>query len=449
MSITKLIYLKHACHICQKEFKTPFSLRRHVSSLHSKSLRPKDSDGCYSLDGAIITNVKTQEAIPHYACPSCWTYHSDFEWMKKHISSHEIQNNTAGIPIETKKDTYIFRDASTPLHPPKRPKITGENISTLSPIINIVNSSNVHLSTEQKNLARQNIIDQVNMTSLKEYPTAFNMLKQALNVALEELPHFLWTYTMPNDTTDYDKTLSKIVKFVLTDFSSKCHRNPYYQPKYERTYWIDRVVPILQCFGDHSQLLGFQWCEIPLEEHAEFTIDPNSWMRTATVKYHDGLGYDLNGHGRLIMEGSSRSITKEDIEHTQGDTVKALYASIEILNSFVRRHAAASFLSLCSIVSFSLQCVCTTITLSTTSMDYNKIGGYIQTEVRYADVPNTFDSRASWMEVFELLAYMFTSLREQKKILETIKKESSGLVHVNDIDRGLHVLAEVNDLSPS
>lgn len=208
-------------------------------------------------------------------------------------------------------------------------------------------------------------------------------------------------------------------------------------------------MPILQCFGDHSQSFGFQWCEIPTEEHVEFTIDPNSWMRTATVKCHDGLDYDMDGHGRLIMEGSSRSITKEDIEHTQGGTVKALYASIEILNSFVRHHAAVSFLSLCSVVSFSLQCICTTITLSTTSMDYNKIGGYIQTEVRYADVPNTFDNRASWMEVFELLAYMFTSLREQQSILETVEKESSGLVHVGDIYRGLHVLAEVSDFPPS
>jgi hypothetical protein len=150
-------------------------------------------------------------------------------------------------------------------------------------------------------------------------------------------------------------------------------------------------------------------------------------MRTATVKYHDGLGYDMNGYSRLIMEGSSRNITKENIDHTQEDTVKALYSSIEILNAFVRRHAAALFSSLCTVLSFSLQCVCTTITLSTTKMDYTNIGGYIQTEVRHADVPNTFNNRVSWMEVFELVAYLFTSLREQETIMQTIKKENSGL----------------------
>lgn len=286
------------------------------------------------------------------------------------------------------------------------------------------------------------------MVSLKQYPTAYSMLKQALDVELPSLPHFLWAFAQPDDIMVHDATLVKIVEFILTDFCSECHRNAFYQPKHERTHWIDRVVPIFQCFGDHSQLLGFQWCEIPTEEHVEFTIDPNSWMRTATIKYHDGLGYDINGRGRLVMEALSSSIAKEDAEHTQGDTVKALYASIELLNSFVRRHAAASFSNLCSVVSFSLQCVCTTITLSTMNMDYNNIGGYIQTEVCYTDVPYTFNNRTSWMEAFEVVAYLFTSFREPLTILKTIKKESSGLVLVKDIDRGLRVLVEVNDLPP-
>ncbi|KAI8997275.1 hypothetical protein BDB01DRAFT_770524 [Pilobolus umbonatus] len=30
------------------------------------------------------------------------------------------------------------------------------------------------------------------------------------------------------------------------------------------------------------------------------------------------IGHDINGYGRLIMEGLSNSITKENIKHTQG-----------------------------------------------------------------------------------------------------------------------------------
>ncbi|CEP13584.1 hypothetical protein [Parasitella parasitica] len=148
------------------------------------------------------------------------------------------------------------------------------------------------------------------------------------------------------------------------------------------------------------------------------------------------------------MEGSSSSITKKNIHHTLEYTVKALYSSIEILNAFVRRHAAASTSSLCTVLSFSLQCLCTTITLSTTKMDHTNIGSYIQSKVRHADVPNTFNDRETWMEVFERVAYQFTSLREQETIMQTIKKENSGIVLVKDTDRALHVLEEINDRPP-
>ncbi|KAI9004836.1 hypothetical protein CLU79DRAFT_777938 [Phycomyces nitens] len=259
---------------------------------------------------------------------------------------------------------------------PKRPKITTESISILSTIATIISPYNAYLTPGHKQFANQQLIDQTNHMSLKQFPVAYSMLKQALDTELVKLPYFLWTFTQPDNIATDDRILLNIIQYVLTDFCNKCYRNVFYQPKYERSFWIDRVTPIFQTFGDQSQLLGFQWCEIPTEEHVEFTIDPNTWMRTTPIKYHDGVGYDINCHSRLVMEGSSSSTLKEDLDHTQDDTIKTLYASIEILTSFLRRHATASFSSLCSIVSYSLQCVCTTITLSTTVLDHLTIAIY-------------------------------------------------------------------------
>ncbi|KAG1473437.1 hypothetical protein G6F56_000950 [Rhizopus delemar] len=154
---------------------------------------PKEADDNYSssLNGEIIMNENTPDAVPHYACPSCWTCHSDFEWIKKHMFTDETQGNISSIPIKTKKGAFFFRDTSTALHPPKRPRITSENIFTLSPVATIINPYNEHLLSEQKRFARQQIADQANMVSLKQYPTAYNMLKQALDVELPNLPHFL------------------------------------------------------------------------------------------------------------------------------------------------------------------------------------------------------------------------------------------------------------------
>lgn len=95
------------------------------------------------------------------------------------MSTHETQRNISSIPIDTKKGAFFFRDASTALHPPKRPKITSENIFTLSPVVTIINPYNEHLFSEQKRLARQQTTDEANMVSLEQYPVAYNTLKQA------------------------------------------------------------------------------------------------------------------------------------------------------------------------------------------------------------------------------------------------------------------------------
>ncbi|KAI9313740.1 hypothetical protein BX666DRAFT_2055557 [Dichotomocladium elegans] len=150
----------------------------------------------------------------------------------------------------------------------------------------------------------------------------------------------------------------------------------------ELSGWIE-LSPIFQALGDHSPLLGFQWCEVPTEEHAEFTIDPTTWKPSVSNKFHDGLGYDNNNCSELIMEGSSRYIDKENVQHSH-DTIKIIHASIEILGSLIRHHLHASFSSLYLIKSFYVQCVCTSITLSTTSLDSEDPNAYIHKYVRSA-----------------------------------------------------------------
>ncbi|ORE08081.1 hypothetical protein BCV72DRAFT_225562 [Rhizopus microsporus var. microsporus] len=349
--------------------------------------------------------------------------------MIEHIANtHEPLFND-DVAISTKKDVFHFR-RSIASPQPKRPKITDKTIATLSPVVSIVSD--------------QYLTDQVNLLTFKQYPTAHKLLVKAMDVPLPTLPRFLWAFEIEANTNDDDLVFVNILRCILTDFYSKCQRNPQYQPKYERTFWVDRVVPIFQALGDHSQLLGFQWCEVPTEEHAEFTIDPTTWKPGVSNKFHDGLGYDNNNCNKLIMEGSSGYIDKENVQRSQDDTIKIIHASIELLDSLIRRHLSASFSSLCLINSFSVQCVCTSITLSTTSLDPEDPGAYIHTQVRSADIPLNYDSRVSWTAIFELLAYLFTCLKEQKLVLETVTKESTGLLPVTDGDRGMNVLPEID-----
>ncbi|KAG2192494.1 hypothetical protein INT47_009693 [Mucor saturninus] len=412
-----------------------------IGAVHKIQL-PARADSNYLVDNVIFVSEFEQGAKDHYTCPSCWEYSPDPSWLKNHIKSHETQQETVyKVPIKIKKDTYHFRDATTSLQDSKRPKITKENIRALAPITTIVKPWNSELSSDLRRIASQQILDQANQVLLRQYPVAHNFLKEALDVELPNLPSHLWKFTPPKDIESHDATMVKIIQFLLTDFCSKCYRNPIYQPRTERTFWIDRVVPIFQVFGHHSQLLGFQWCEVSTDEQMEFIIDPDTWMRTAGTKYHDGLGYDLDFQSRLIMEGSSKSTAREDIEHTQEDTIKNLHFSIEILNSFIRRNSTASYSSLCSVVVFSIQCVCKTITLTETKLDNCNIGSYTQKEVRSSTIPVTFNNRASWVHVFELISYLHKSLLEQQSLFEKIGKGSAGLIPVDDADRGLNVLS--------
>lgn len=332
-------------------------------------------------------------------------------------------------PYQRKKDVFHFR-RSVASPQSKRPKITDKTIDTLSSVLSIVSD--------------QYLTDQVNLLAFKQYPTAHKLLVKAMDAPLSTLPYFLWTFGIEANTNSDDLIFVNIIRCILTDFYSKSQRNPQYQPKYERTFWVDRVVPIFQAIGDHSQLLGFQWCEVPTEEHAEFTIDPTTWKPGASNKFHDGLGYDNNSCNKLILEGSSRYIDKENVQHSQDDTIKIIHTSIELLDSLIRCHLSASFSSLCLIKSFSVQCVCTSITLSTTSLDSEDPGAYIHTHVRSADIPLKYDSRASWTAIFELLAYLFTCLKEQKLVLEIVTKESTGLLPIADDDRGMNILSEID-----
>ncbi|KAI7888139.1 uncharacterized protein EV154DRAFT_554142 [Mucor mucedo] len=168
--------------------------------------------------------------------------------MGHHIRSHLTPQETSlEISIKVKKDTYNFRDATSSLKDSKRPKITKENVRALAPVTTIVKPWNSDLPPNLKILA---------------------------SVELSDLPLHLWKFTPPTDTESHDRTMVKIVQFLLTDFCSKYYRNPAYQPRTERTFWIDRVVPIFQIFGNHSQLLGFQWCVVSTDEHMEFIMDP-------------------------------------------------------------------------------------------------------------------------------------------------------------------------------
>ncbi|KAI9032505.1 hypothetical protein CLU79DRAFT_680166, partial [Phycomyces nitens] len=76
-----------------------------------------------------------------------------------------------------------------------------------------------------------------------------------------ELLQFIWSYKCPDKTDENEQSLIRTMQFVLTDFCSKCNRKSSVitLANSERTFWVDRIVPLFQSFGDQTGLLTYQW----------------------------------------------------------------------------------------------------------------------------------------------------------------------------------------------
>ncbi|KAI9004577.1 hypothetical protein CLU79DRAFT_852746 [Phycomyces nitens] len=145
------------------------------------------------------------------------------------------------------------------------------------------------------------------------------------------------------------------------------------------------VTPIFQTFGDQSQFLGFQWCEVPTKEHVGLAIDPDTRVQTTPIKYYVGVG-----------------------------TTYSILTTPYHFNVFE-----------------SLFCC---VIFPAVLLDPDNIGSYIKTEMRSVDISLTFNNCHLWMQDFELVAYLSASLQEQQVILKKQNKkdmkEISGVIEI-------------------
>jgi hypothetical protein len=87
----------------------------------------------------------------------------------------------------------------------------------------------------------------------------FSLVKNALDVPKGSFPQFLWNELAANSMEE--EQMQKTIQITLTDFVGKCNRPQLFEPKHERTFWIDKIIPIFQAIGDQTGLIGFEWCE--------------------------------------------------------------------------------------------------------------------------------------------------------------------------------------------
>jgi hypothetical protein len=110
----------------------------------------------------------------------------------------------------------------------------------------------------------------------------------------------------------------------------------------------------------------------------EPTIEKNTWKRRP-LRNVDRLGYSDLNTDVIVMEASSGQ-KDEDLVYTKDDTLKNIHGSICALETSLRRYPHARFMTATDLLAFSIQSVCTAVTLSTTSLDPSNPGKCIHQE---------------------------------------------------------------------
>lgn len=257
----KLVSLKNSCLICPEEdFTSPQNLRKHILRFHdlqmpSRDIRMKHKDTneiMYISQKLNHPNVKL-----HLACPSC-LYSSELkEDLKKHVEAQHYSNKrnrsdvepenhqkkkncTDNISVPTTRNILAFTVMADNLYTPHQPKLAAETIKTLKPLVTISAGYNRNMSSNFKLKLEENLTAQASLASLKFFKNAFDLLKSALEKPRTSLPKYLWSQSIHTDMEE--EQIIKIIQFTLTDIAGKCNGSQLFEPKHERTFWIDNVV---------------------------------------------------------------------------------------------------------------------------------------------------------------------------------------------------------------
>ena len=147
--------------------------------------------------------------------------------------------------------------------PANGPKFNSMDIDKLDGFIFCVHYNIYRLSEKYIQLIQQHNDDTAALKSLQQYPLATKYLEQALetNEDHESLLDYSWPLpdTPIGKMPKHEAQFYRVIKLNLTEFSSKCCRSQIMLTNHERTFFMDRVKPMLQYMADQTDLIHLLW----------------------------------------------------------------------------------------------------------------------------------------------------------------------------------------------
>ena len=153
--------------------------------------------------------------------------------------------------------------ATTNLFSPRKPKIKSVELAKISRVVVVDMNGNAEGSEEVEKEVLANRISNREFRSLDHVsPDILPFLRNILaKNSKADFLHSLCLHDQAHDLPDDASKLMLVIKTTLTDFYAMvayATSSPY-DHNHERTFWVDRVVPMFKYFSKITGLVEFKW----------------------------------------------------------------------------------------------------------------------------------------------------------------------------------------------
>lgn len=256
------------------------------------------------------------------------------------------------------------------------------------------------------------------LASFDLFPGVRDFINDAMNADEEGFVKVLWNNQIRLNATGYARTMMDIISYTLTDFSSNCKQQLSNINNHERTPFVKYIIPMFKYFSQETKLIEFCWCEKGLETQDMALLENNDFVIS--------LGKNTMTDNEEFFIECSSGFEREKVNHSLDDTLKLLVECSNSLLGTIKQNKTASIDTMTKKCSLGIQVIKQTLTL--TKMTLSKSGKWKLVEMRSARVPTSWQLRANWNPLFEMLATIYHELLEQRKLDIQITNEVCGLV---------------------
>ncbi|OBZ81520.1 hypothetical protein A0J61_10434 [Choanephora cucurbitarum] len=264
--------------------------------------------------------------------------------------------------------------------------------------------------------------------SLSKIDSTLGFLDDVLNYEFVEFPCKIWSHSIHRSLDTNTKYFANIISYTLTDFHCNCKQPIVLNTNYERTPFVEFVIPVFKYLSKETNLLDFSWCEKLIQTHKYAQIAGVDYeSRNVDIKYADGLG-KANNLEAVFIESSS-GLLQENVSHTLEDTLKLLVECNGALCYALSQYKNSRLKTVIKKSTFGIQIIKNTLTLSKMNLKEDRLWKFV--ELRSATIPTNWNDRFNWVKMFELIATLFLCLKEEVRVDMEMKRENSGLKFVS------------------